>query len=267
MANDVKEKIAADLQKAKSEGGLRVERIREIVKSAVLQAVGEVKEGSGEIRTIATDAIAAVVDQVKEKGKEVNDDISASISASIEGVVEGIKESRQDAFNKTQTQVDHLQADLDAQTQTLEAEVDGALMAMEETAHKSTTDSDLKAQIIAAILAFRESKQFLAMQEQYTKLRAQMTGLDERLAERYGDRYAQVKHQLEKYWETVKVWYDKTKTEAKNGSPDPIQRMQVELGAKMAEAGAAAARKEKEAKERLKVMLKKEADTHISDAH
>lgn len=262
MSEVVKERIAADLQRAKDEGNLRSERIREIVKAAVAQAVSEIKQGSGEIRTIARDAISAVIDLLKDRGSETRSEVMASV----EGVIDGIKASRQEAIAHTQTQVDSLQSDLETQTQTLEAEVNSALVEIETTAKESTSASpDLKSLFASAVEAILESKQFAVLKDQYVKLKSQMAVLDERLAERYGDRYEQVKQQLERYVANAKVWYERTKEDVKAGVPDPVQRMQVELGAKMAEAGAAAARKEKATKERLKDLLHKETQTEISD--
>lgn len=260
MSEVIKEKIATELQKAKEEGSLRSERIREIVKVAVAQAVTEVKEGSGEIRGIAGSAIAAVMEFLKEKGNGVKTDVNASI----EGVIDGIKASRQDAISHNQLQVDQLQSQLDAQNQILEAEIDGALITIETVAREADDSSTvLQSLFAAAVQAIRESRQFAAAQEQYQKLREQLLALDGKLAERYGDRYGQVKHHLEKYLEVAKTWYDKAKTEI----PDPIQKMQIELGVKMAEAGATAARKEQSAKERIKDILHKEAQTQVSDLH
>lgn len=260
MSQVIKERIAADLQKAKAEGSLRTDRIREIVKEAVAQAVTEVKAGSGEIRGIAGSAIAAVIDLLKDKGSEAQ----AEVTASIEGVIDGIKASRQDAIAQNQIQVDQLQSQLETQTQILDAEIEGALVTIETVARESPESSSvLQSLFAAAVEAIRASKQFSAAQGQFLKLKEQLVTLDTKLAERYGDRYQHVKHQLETYLETAKTWYDKAKTEI----PDPIQKMHIELGAKMAEAGAAAARKEQAAKDRIKDILHKETQTQVSDVH
>ncbi len=249
MATDVKERIASDLQKAKQEGSVRSDRIREIVKLAVAEAVGEIKLGSGEIRTIAQDAIAAVIDLVKEKGQ----DAKADMTASVEGVVDGIRSSRQTAIAQTQSQMDQLQTELDAHTQQLDAEVDGALMAIETEAHQSTTDmKTLLAKIVGVI---RESKQFATVQVQYTKLRGQLAVLDERLLEKYGDRYDQVKHQLEKYWETAKGWYAENRTEVEAGAANPVDKTQAGESEKFAQAGSFVAQKEQEIKAKIKDVL------------
>lgn len=249
MSTVVKERIAADLQKAKEEGGLRADRIREIVKAAVSQAAGEIKAGSGEIRTIAKDAIAVVLELVKERGQEAK----AEVEASIEGVIDGIRSTREGAIANTQAQVDTLQTQLDAEAQQLDADVEGALVAIETEAHQSSTES--KSLLDGVIGTIRESKQFAAAKEQYARVRGQLAVLDERLAERYGDRYEQVKQQLEKSWETAKVWYEKNKAEVATGAPDPVQKTQAGFGARMAEAGATVARVEREIKERIKDAL------------
>uniref|UniRef100_A0A832H1V6 Histidine kinase n=1 Tax=Oscillatoriales cyanobacterium SpSt-402 TaxID=2282168 RepID=A0A832H1V6_9CYAN len=237
------------MQKAKEEGGLRTDRIREIVKAAVSQAVGELKEGSGEIRTIAKDAIAAVLDLVKEKGQEAK----AEMTASVEGVIDGIRDSRQAEITKTQAQVTELQTELDIQTQQLEADVDGALVAIESEARQSS--SDFRTLLEKIVSTIRDSKQFAAAKEQYEKVKAQLAVLDERLAERYGDRYEQVKHQLEKYWETARIWYDQRRAEVETGATDPVQRSQTDFSSKFADAGTFVARKEQEIKARIKDAL------------
>lgn len=238
MSTVIKERITSDLKKAKDEGGLRAERIREIVKSAVVQAIGEVKEGSVEVRTVARDAIAAVIDLVKERGHEAK----AEVAASVEGVIDGIRASREQEIAKTQAHVDHLQTQIDVQAQQLEADVDSALVAIEIEARESP--SEFRTLLENLVGTIRESKQFLVLKEQYARLQSQLVKLDENLAERYGDRYGYVKQQLEKYWESATVWYEKNKAEVAAGKPDPVQKAHMDLGAKMAEAGAVVAKKE-----------------------
>lgn len=261
MATAVKERITSNLQKAKEEGGLRVERIREIVKEAVMLSVDEIKVGSGEIRTIAAEAIAAVIDLLKEKGQ----DAKADVAASVEGVIDGIKASRQAQLHQTQAQVEQLQTQLEAENQQLDAELDSALVTIETTAQESNSSTDFKALFASVIHTIRESKQFAQLQEQYAQLRAQLATLDGKLAERYGDRYEHVKQQLEKYWETAKAWYEQTRADVKAGAANPIQKMQVELGEKFAAAGTTAAKTEQATKERLGAMLRKEAECEVAD--
>jgi hypothetical protein len=157
MATAMQERMTENLQKAKSEGTVRVGRIREILQTAMAQTVSEVKAGSGEIGQIAKDAIA------------------------------------------------------DAQ----------------------------------------ETEQFSKVKEQYTGVRARFAVLDEKLNTRYGDRYQSLKQQLGTYWQTAKTWYAKTKAEVNVGAPDPVQRMQIAIGEKMAEGGIGIAQKEQSVKAQI----------------
>ena len=69
MSNQVqvKEKITQEIQKAKQEGKLRTENIKEIVRGAIINAMAELKEGASEIRAIVKEAIATVVENLQEK--------------------------------------------------------------------------------------------------------------------------------------------------------------------------------------------------------
>jgi hypothetical protein len=249
MTNPVQERITSDLEKAKAEGNLRAERIREIVKTAVSQAVAEIKAGSGEIRFIGRDALAAVIGLLQEKGDESKE----AITASVEGVVEGITSARQATIAQAQSQLDNLQNQIDVHEQTLEADVDSALAEIETTTR--TTSHKTQSWVTAAAKSIRESQQFAVVREQYARLQTQLNRLDTQLTERYGDRYEDVKHQLEEYLESVKVWYDQTKAKVEAGAPDPVQAAKADLEDRLAEAGTAVARKEQEVKQHLKTLL------------
>jgi hypothetical protein len=241
MSNPMKDRISSDLQKAKSEGGVRADRIREIVRIAVSQSVAEIKAGSSEIGSIAKDAIATVIDNLAEKGKATQEEITASV----EGVVEGISHSKREEIAKAQSEVDRLQAHIDAQQQQLETEIDGALVQIQTTEHK--TGTKFQALIEAAINAVRDREEFAGLRQQYAKLRAKLAILDANLAARYGERYEDVKRHLE----NAKTWYDETKVKAEASGIDPVQQKQAEFERKIAEAGAAVARKEQQLKQRL----------------
>lgn len=66
MPEPIKERFATDFQRVKTEGGTRAEKIREIVKAAASQVTTEVKEGAGEVRTIAKDTLSNVFQTFNE---------------------------------------------------------------------------------------------------------------------------------------------------------------------------------------------------------
>jgi hypothetical protein len=242
VPNSVKEKITADLEKAKAEGTLRKERIREIVKEAVSQAVGELKEGASEIRLVAKDAISTVIANLGEKGQETKEEITASI----EGAIEGITYRQQEAIAQSQARLQQLQAEVDAQEQQLETEINGALVEIEATGQESP--HNLRSAIENTVNAIKERKELALLQQQYTKVKVQLVDLDDKLRTRYGDRYDEVKQQLE----NAQVWYESKKAEVEAGGTDPVQQKQVEIESNAGKAGSAVARKEQEIKQQLK---------------
>lgn len=62
MTNEIKTQLQTDFQNAKVQASTRVARIRDILRSAASQTIDEVKQGSGEIREIATGRFSTVID-------------------------------------------------------------------------------------------------------------------------------------------------------------------------------------------------------------
>ncbi len=62
MSNSTKEKIISNLQQARQTGELKSEKIKEIIRTAIAEAVSEVKEGREETSNLVKDAVSAVVE-------------------------------------------------------------------------------------------------------------------------------------------------------------------------------------------------------------
>lgn len=242
MPQTLKEHIAADLDKARQEGSLRSDRIRSIFKQAVVQSLREVRAGSGEIGHIAKDAMAAAFEYLRSAGNASE----ADIQASIEGTVEGIIEPRQDAILQTQEQIKQLQSQVDQAEAALQVDVESALTEIE--AVSQSHPDNVQPWVRKATQSIRDSEGFATLMEQYARLRAQLAVLDANLAARYGERYEEVKSHLDQ----AKVWYDEARTRAEAKGVTPVQETQTDFEVKLSELGAAAARKEKQIKVRLK---------------
>jgi hypothetical protein len=78
MANEIKTQLKTDLQNAKNQGGTRAARIREILRAAVVQTFDEVKQGTGEIRAIATDSFSTVVDTLEDDKTTASSEANAT---------------------------------------------------------------------------------------------------------------------------------------------------------------------------------------------
>ncbi len=252
MPDSIKNQITADLEKAKGEGKLRSDRIREIVHSAVSQATSEIKEGSGEIRSIVKDAVSTVIENLKEKGGEVKEEITASL----EGAIQGITSARRTAIAKNQAEIQQLQAHIDAEEIELQKEIDGVLTEIEETAKDNPPK--IKDSIDSAINALKDSEEVSLLQKRYAQLKAQLAILQANLAARYGERYEDV----QKHLDDAKNWYDRSQPQAE-AVAGQVKQKREEFESKLGEAGAALAKKEQRVKQLLRDLWKTVTDgTH-----
>ena len=240
MPNLVKEKITTNLDKAKSQGKIRAEHIREIVKDAVVQTVAELKEGSGEIGLIVKEAISTVMADLNGSGKEK----SENITASIEGAIAGSTHQRQQAIAERRERLLAIQTQLDQQQQELNRESSAIMMDI-----KAVELPDINPEEISlAVNTYQERQELGVFKEQYVNLKSQLAGLDEKLLSRYGDRYEEIKQQ----WEKVKTWYDQKKVESETSGVIPLQQKQAEIEKTLGGLGSVVARKEEEIKQNLK---------------
>lgn len=241
MSNPLKTQITTDIQKAKEEGKLRSERIREIVQSAVANATSELKEGSSEIRLIVKDAVSTVIENLKEKGGEIKEEITASL----EGAIEGISSSRRQSLAKTKAEVKQLQAQIDSEEHELQDQIDQALTDLEDTG--MDTHPSLKTSMESAIKALKDSEEVALMRKRYAQLQTQLEILQANLAARYGERDEEIK----KHLDDAKTWYDRAQPQAEVVA-DQVKQKRTEFETKLGEAGAAVARKEQRVKQLLK---------------
>lgn len=245
MSDSIKDQITTELHKAKDEGKLRSERIREIVQAAVSQATSELKEGSIEIRSIMRDAVSTVVENLKERGGEVKEEITASI----EGAIEGVSRARRQAIAQNQAEVNKLQAQIESEEKQLQDEIDSALIEIQETGKdKSSTIQD---SITSAINAIKDSEEVVLLQKRYAQLKAQLAVLRANLAARYGERDEEV----QQYLEEAKTWYDRTHVKAE-AVAENVQQKRAEFETQLGEAGSALARKERQVKQQLRELWK-----------
>jgi gas vesicle protein len=241
MSTPLKDQLKADLEKAKGEGKLRADRIREIVQSAVSQASAEAKEGSTEIRSLVKETLSIVIETLKERGGEIKEEVTASV----EGVIKGISSSRRQSIAKTQEEVKQLQAQLDSEETELQVQIDNVLSDIEE-AGKDTTPS-IRTSLESAIDSLKDSEEVALMRKRYAQLQTQLAVLRANLAARYGEREDEVKIHLD----DAKTWYDRAQIQAET-TADTVKQKGAEFENKLGEAGAALARKEQRVRQLLK---------------
>ncbi|MCU0532738.1 MAG: histidine kinase [Hydrococcus sp. Prado102] len=261
MSSSIKEKISEDLQKAKAQGQLRAERIREIVKYAVrdtvFNAAAEVKEGAVEIREIIKDVIATVAENLKDKNQEIKEEIAASVK----GAIEGVSEKKRQELSQAQEEVRQLQENIDRQEIELDEEINSALVHIEST---ETGSDKIKSAIASAVKTIRDSEEFGLMQKRYAQLQAQLSVLKANIEARYGENNGEDKTQLiNKYLEDAKNWYREAQKWAQtDGEKSLLQQRQEEFERKAGEAGGALARKERQVLQLLKELWMSMRDSH-----
>lgn len=251
MADSIKTKIAADLEKAREEGKLRSDRIREIVQSAVSQATLELKEGSTEIRSVVRDAVSTVIENLKEKGEEVKEEVTASV----QGAIQGISSARRNAIAKNQAEIEQLQTRIDAEEKELQKEIDGALIEIEATGKDKPPG--IKASIESAINSLKDTEEVSLLQKRYAQLKAQLAILQANLAARYGERYEDAR----KHLDDAKTWYERAQPQAEVVA-DQVKQKRTEFENKLGEAGTALAKKEQRVKQLLKELWETITDKH-----
>lgn len=249
MANPVKDRITADLQKAKEEGKLRGDRLREIVQAAVAQAGSELKEGSTEFRVVVKDIFAAVVEALRDRGGEVKEDVTASL----EGAIAGLSQQKRQAIAQSEAEIQQLQAQVDAQEEALQTEVDSLLTEIE--ASDNTKTDQVREALTSAIDGFKNSEEAALMRKRYAQLQAQLAVLRANLAARYGEH-----EEIQKYLDDAKSWYENAKPKAEAAAEQVKQRHST-FEQKLGEAGGAIARKERQVKQVLKELWHAVTDT------
>lgn len=239
--SSTKERILADLQQANQAGELTVEKIREIVKTAISQGLDEAKESPTEIGDYVQDAIAAVVEIGKEKGGELTEEISASL----EGAIAAISNSKRQEISQNQSQIQDLQTKIESQEQQLQQQINSVLKYIRDRGVEQS--EKVKEVIESAVDNFKETEEAALLRKRYAQLKAKLAVVQANLASRYGEQYDEVKQ----YLDEARSWYEKAKEDPEVFT-DKVAQKQVEFENKLGEAGSALAKKEKQVKQLLK---------------
>lgn len=245
MDESRKDKIINNLQQAKQTGQLKTENIKDIVKTAVSEAVAEVKEGRTEITTLVQEAIAAVVEIFQDKKGEIQEEVTASI----EGAIEGISSARREAISDTQSKIQTLEIEVEKEEAELQQEIDGVLQNIKTESSDSSTQ--VKDAIKSAIHNVENSEEVALLQKRYAQLKAQLAIIQANLASRYGENYGNVNQ----YLDDAKTWYERAK-ENPEVFTGKIEEKQQEFEQKLGETGTAIAKRERQVKQLLRELWK-----------
>lgn len=254
MTNPVKDRITEDLKQAKTVGQLRSDRIREIIRSALMQVQSEVKEGSSELRALVKEAFSAATTGIQTSGQEAKEEIQASI----EGIIDGITSARRTAISQTEAEVKRLQAKLEAQEEELEQQLDSGIAGIRDASKEAP--SMLRKQIEDAIDSIQNSEEVSLLKKRYAQLQAQAAILRANLSARSETYYDQAQTHLE----DAKGWYKKARPKAEELKGQADERF-AQLDQKIGEAGTALARREHKVRQILSDLLRQASDAIRDD--
>jgi F0F1-type ATP synthase membrane subunit b/b' len=246
MSKPIKEQLTDKFGAVKGEGKIRSENIREILSDAATQTVSELKEGTAQMRAILKDAISSAMTELKDSSSEIPD----KITNSIENAIEESTRYRQEAIASLQAKIHDIQAQVDEKQRELDMDFQDTIIDIKAT--EIEENSHLNSAIDRAVDNVKHRQETSALKQQYLNLKFQLDNLDAKLAERYGDRYHEVKQQLEH----VKTLYDRAKTEAEASGTTLVQSKQVEVEHKLSKFAATVAIAEREVKQYLQELWK-----------
>jgi hypothetical protein len=282
MSNSFKQQITAELQKAKNAGGVRVERIRKILQDAASQTVSELKEGTGELRSIAKDSTTTLIETLKDKPQTSTQEVHTPVEVVIESADEPESLATLEVVTLEQPPATPVQLLGPAEDpivavspvpvspvavspvtaspvtaspipEVLETPVEIAVAISEPT---TQADQQSATEAEAATSTFVDSLKALIEQvrqsEAYAKLKRQFATIDTNLSARYGERYEAFKQEFNQDMQKAKIWYDGQRVNADATGSNWLERKQAEFEVKMSEAGATIASKEQKIKYLLK---------------
>lgn len=253
MSRPINKRIADNLEKVKGEGKLRSDHIREVLNDAASLTVSELKEGSRQMRTILKEAIATIAADLKDTSSE----IPQKVTDSIEGAIEDSTRYSQEAIASLQAKIHEIQHQIDERQREIDLDLQDTLVEIEAT--EVDRSSQLKSAIDKAVSNVKERRESELLKQQYLNLKFQLANLDTKLSARYGDRYTDVKHQLDR----IKTIYDREKVEAEASGVTPVQAKQTEIERKLSKFASAVAITEHEIKQYLQELWKNKGfDSH-----
>jgi hypothetical protein len=249
MSSSVKEKISADLKQAKDTGKLRGDRIREILYSAVSEIKSELKEGSGELRSLVKDVFSTAISAIQATGNEAKEEVTATV----DGVIDGISRKRQEKIAETEASIKQLQAKLEKEEADLEQDLENSIVAMKEAGENAP--DKVREQIEAAIASLQNSEEANLLRKRYAQLQAQAALLRANLAARTGNYYDRAKEHLD----DARNWYDRVQPKAEEIKGQTDQTVS-QLQQKISEAGAALSRREDRVRQMLSDLLRQASE-------
>ena len=223
MSNQIKEHLSENIERAKEEGQLRSENIRSLLSEVAELTTAEIKEGTDRMKAIVKEAIESVLADIKETGNEIPE----KVTDSIENAIEQSTRYRKETITNLQAKLHEIQLQIDERQERLDRDIEATIVDVKAT--EVDKSSQLSTALEKVLTNVKEREASASLKQQYLDLKFQLANLDAKLSARYGNRYSEIKQQLE----SVKTIYDKAKADAEASGVTPIKSKQTEIERKL----------------------------------
>ncbi|WP_017300294.1 hypothetical protein [Nodosilinea nodulosa] len=194
MAHPVQDRVKTEWEKAQKEGGQRVERIRDIVKTAAIEALAELREGSSEIETQGRKTLSEMIEQLRAN--------EAADAAAAEAVADAVAEA--------------------VQAEGIHAEGIHAEGIHAEAATETEATAPTWAQIFADLRYLANDRKVDWAQQLLSNLQTQIDRFDTEMASEFGDRYGFVRPLVRGIRSLVAMVYGKIGRSEETAAPTPV---------------------------------------------
>jgi hypothetical protein len=162
--NQMKDRIAEELKKAKEAGQITAEKAREIVQDAVAAAIAETKGGIDEIRPLVKNAVAAAMEGLKDVGADAKE----TVDGVVEGAIAGARSRGDKAVEAAMQELQELETRLEDERATLAKELRESLEGAKEAG--AVLSDDLKEHVDSAVADIKlKSTELLGLTKQTVK--------------------------------------------------------------------------------------------------
>ncbi|MEB3358268.1 MAG: hypothetical protein VKK04_16200 [Synechococcales bacterium] len=249
MSSSVRERITTHLQAIQQTGGDRLQRIRAIVREAVAQSVQELKAGADDVRPIVKEAVMAVVDAAQPQSESVVEDLAVSI----DGALDGVRDANPDAMPQAEAEAQQIQSEITAIVLSPDAV---PVVSTAEAADSGAANEPTLRELLLRLVAVLRQRSWVELKQLFARAKQRWTVVDEKLENRYGDRYTRTKQSVEQ----MKTAYNATKDQIKTGEPSPVEGVYEQVDDRATQAGKTAAKVETALRQRLKTLLQSAAE-------
>jgi hypothetical protein len=165
--NQMKDRIAEELKKAKEAGQLTTEKVHDIVRGAVSAAVAETRGGVATLRDVVKDSVTTSVEYLTKAGTDAKETVEGTVGA-VEGAIAGARSRGDQALETTRQEFRKLETRLTEDKNQLAQNLREGLKGVQEAG--AVMSEDAKKRVAATVSDIKlKSTELLGLTRQTVK--------------------------------------------------------------------------------------------------